>query len=82
MTPALATRTSMGPSSALDRADGLVDRLGVGDVAGHAEQAATGPDRVVTATRSPPAAKAAAMARPMPRLPPVTRTTRPGSSAT
>ncbi len=37
----------------------------------------TGPERAVTATRSPPAAKAAAMARPMPRLPPVTRTTRP-----
>ena len=37
----------------------------------------TSPDREVTATRSPLAAKARAMASPMPRLPPVTSTTRP-----
>ena len=35
------------------------------------------PLRVVTATRSPLATKASAIARPMPRLPPVTRTERP-----
>jgi len=39
------------------------------------------PEREVTATRSPSARKASAMARPIPRLPPVTRTER-GSTGT
>ena len=65
----------------LDLGEGGLDRGGVGDVAAHVERAlGRAAAAVVTATRSPWATKASAMARPMPRLPPVTRTDRPAGS--
>ena len=60
----------------LDGRERGLDLTRVGDVAAHVERAPVGapPLRVVTATRSPPARNASAIARPIPRLPPVTRT--------
>ena len=59
----------------LDLGERRVDRGRVGDVAAHVEAPSGAPPlRVVTATWSPWATNASAMARPMPRLPPVTST--------
>ena len=75
--PALATSTSTGPwasSTCLNAAS-----TASGSVMSHRTSSAPSgapPLRVVTATLSPWAMKASAMARPMPRLPPVTRTER------
>lgn len=78
LTPALATSTSTGPScsstvpTALSSCSGSV----TSHFTGSRPASSTGVDENVTATRWPAAASARALARPMPRLPPVTRTVR------
>ena len=73
--PALATSTSTGPCAASISANAASTAAGsvMSQVTSRAPSGAP-PDRVVTATLSPWAMNASAMARPMPRLPPVTRT--------
>ena len=79
--PALATSTSTGPcasSICLNAASTAAGSV----MSQRTSSAPSGapPLRVVTATRSPLARKASAIARPMPRLPPVTRTDLPACS--
>src|SRR5580704_5181726 len=75
--PAFATRTSTGPCSASTLA-----KASSTAAASRTSQAATvrpstfSPEREVMVTWSPPAASRRAMASPMPRFPPVTRTDR------
>ena len=75
--PALATSTSTGPwaSSTCLKAASTASGSVMSQRTSRAPSGAP-PLRVVTATLSPCATKASAMARPMPRLPPVTRTER------
>ena len=75
--PAFATRTSTGPcaSSAAANAASTSAWLVMSHLISSAPSGAP-PLRVVTATRSPWAMNASAIARPMPRLPPVIRTER------
>ena len=75
--PALATSTSTGPCASSTWANAASTAAG-SVMSQRTSSAPSGapPLRVVTATRSPWARKASAMARPMPRLPPVTRTDR------
>src|SRR5688500_15395810 len=75
--PALATRTSTGPcaSSTCVKAASTWAASVMSQRTSSAPSGAP-PLRVVTATLSPWAMNASAMARPMPRLPPVTRTDR------
>src|SRR4051794_29564272 len=73
--PALATRTSTGPwcsSTAVKAAS--TEAVSVISQGTAKAPSGAAPDRLVTATLSPWARKASAMARPIPRLPPVTRT--------
>src|SRR5687768_14694376 len=75
--PALATSTSTGPWAA--SASAKAASTAAESVMSHRTSSAPSgapPLRVVTATLSPWARKASAMARPMPRLPPVTNTER------
>src|SRR6478672_10005132 len=79
--PALATSTSTGPCAASISAKAASTAAGsVMSQRTSSVPSGAPPLRVVTATRSPLATKASAMARPMPRLPPVTRTDRPTGS--
>src|SRR6476469_1142332 len=75
--PALATRTSTGPwaSSTCLKAASTASGSVMSQRTSRAPSGAP-PLRVVTATLSPWAMNASAIARPMPRLPPVTRTER------
>src|SRR6476469_1711203 len=75
--PALATRTSTGPwaSSTCAKAASTAAGSVMSQRTSRAPSGAP-PLRVVTATLSPWAMNASAIARPMPRLPPVTRTER------
>src|SRR5579875_3897350 len=75
--PALATSTSTGPSSASTRSKAASTSAPEVTSHGTVRSPSTSPLRDVTATRSPAASKARATARPIPRLPPVTNTTRP-----
>ena len=78
VTPALATSTSIGPpsfSSASVKA-ASTDAVSVTSQRTPTRPSGASPDRWVTATWSPAAAKDRAMASPMPRFPPVTRTVR------
>ena len=76
--PALDTTTSTGPSSASTAAKAAsTDAGSVTSIRTPSRPSGGRPVRWVTATRSPCAAKARAMASPIPRLPPVTSTTRP-----
>src|SRR5579871_4352133 len=80
--PALATTTDTfpSPSSTVRKAEST----DAGDATSHCTENApstgTGTARYVAATRSPCAANALAHASPIPRLAPVTRTTRPTST--
>src|SRR6476646_3152927 len=76
--PALATSTSTGPNSCSTAVKAAATSSA--DVTSHCtpySPSGAPLPRWVTATRSPLAAKACAMARPIPRLPPVTRTVLP-----
>ena len=75
--PALATSTSTGPSSASTAAKAAsTAALSVMSHCTPNRPSGAPLPRCVTATRSPCLANACAMARPMPRLPPVTNTVR------
>ena len=78
VTPALATSTSTGPwaASIWLNASSTAAASVMSQRTSSAPSGAP-PLRVVTATLSPLARNASAIARPMPRLPPVTRTDRP-----
>ena len=76
--PALATRTSTGPCASSTCANAASTCSG--SVMSHRTSSVPSgapPLRVVTATLSPCATNASAIARPMPRLPPVTSTDLP-----
>ena len=79
--PALATSTSTGPNfssmaeKAASTASESVTSQATGKISASTTSGGTSP-RQVTATRSPRAANALAHARPIPRFPPVTSTTR------
>ena len=80
--PALATSTSTGPWAASTSAKAASTAAGsVMSQRTSRQPSGAPPLRVVTATRSPWARNASAMARPIPRLPPVTRTDRPDCSS-
>ncbi len=75
--PALATSTSTGPCASSTCANAA--STASGSVMSHRTSSVPSgapPLRVVTATLSPSSTNASAIARPMPRLPPVTRTER------
>ena len=75
--PALATSTSTGPSSASTAVKAAsTEAESVTSQRTPNSPSGASPLRWVTATRSPCLAKACAMARPIPRLPPVTSTVR------
>ena len=77
--PAFATTTSTGPSSAsTTRNAASSDAASVTSACTASTPSGPEPFREVIATRWPSAANARAIARPMPRLPPVTRTVRCG----
>src|SRR3984957_5900876 len=78
--PAFETTTSTGPSSCSTTEKAASTDAPSVTSQGVVRNPSTAPCRDVTATRSPAARKASAMARPIPRLPPVTSTTRPASS--
>ncbi len=76
MMPALATKTSIGPSFC------SISAIATSSESGSVTSAETvsvpfgpSPDRAVTATLKPAACNSCAMAYPIPRLPPVTRAT-------
>ena len=89
--PALLTRTSTAPKLVVGAVDERLELVPVADVAGAAEDAPPGGGgdlaravasqasclRLAITTSAPSAAKASAIARPRPRLPPVTSATRP-----
>ncbi|SII79807.1 Uncharacterised protein [Mycobacteroides abscessus subsp. abscessus] len=75
--PALATTTSTGPSfSSTSVKARSRDSASVTSAATASAPSGASPLREVTATVSPAARNSSAMVRPIPRLPPVTRTTR------
>ncbi len=75
--PAFATTTSTGPSSAsISVKAWSIDAASVTSARTVSEPSGPSPDRAVTATRWPWATNSRAIAYPMPRLPPVTRTVR------
>src|SRR5699024_11425546 len=75
--PALATTTSTGPSfSSISEKARSMDSVSVTSAATARAPLGACPLRGVTATRSPCTMNSSAMVRPMPRLPPVTRTVR------
>ena len=75
VTPALATSTSTGPCASSAALNAASTAAGSRTSQATAVSPGTGsPDREVTVTASPAAASRWAMARPMPRFPPVTRT--------
>ena len=75
--PALATTTSTGPSFSSTSAN-AASRASASVTSARTVRAPAGPspERAVTATRWPWATNSSAIAKPMPRLPPVTRTVR------
>ena len=80
--PALATSTSTGPwACSTSRKAASTEAASVTSARTARTPSGPSPEREVMATRSPFAANARAMARPMPRLPPVTRTLRPAACA-
>src|SRR5215831_8734267 len=78
--PALATSTSTGPCAASAAANAsstaAASRTSHRATASPSPAPSSSPEREVIMTLSPPAASRRAMARPMPRFPPVTRTDR------
>ena len=75
--PAFATKTSIGPSAASTSAIAASsDAASVTSAVTVIEPSGPCPDLAVTATRYPLATNSFAMANPMPRLPPVTKTVR------
>src|SRR3954453_10849864 len=75
--PAFATRTSTGPCAVSASTNACsTPRASVPSQVRASAPSGPPPDREVTATWSPRARNASAMARPMPRVPPVTRTER------
>ncbi len=78
MIPALATTISTGPCAASTAVNAR--STAAASVTSHAtagRPSGASPDLEVTVTRYPSARNRRAIARPMPRLPPVTRTDRP-----
>jgi hypothetical protein len=79
--PAFDTSTSTGPCCASACAKAAsTDAASVTSQRTTLSPGTGSPERDVTMTRSPPAASLRAMARPMPRFPPVTRTERDTNS--
>ena len=77
MIPAFATTTSTGPSSASTAVNAAsIEAASVTSACTVSTPSGPFPSRAVTATRWPAAANASAIARPIPRLPPVTSTVR------
>ena len=77
MMPAFATTTSTGPSAASISVNAWsTDAASVTSARTVSEPSGPSPERAVTATRWPWATNSRAIAYPMPRLPPVTRTVR------
>ncbi len=78
VTPALATSTSTGPPSFSSASVNAASTEAVSVTSQRTPMSPSGasPERCVTATVSPASANDRAIARPMPRLPPVTRTVR------
>ena len=73
--PAFATTTSTGPSFSSTRANAAsIDAASVTSAITVSDPSGPVPDRAVTATRWPRATNSRAMANPIPRFPPVTRT--------
>src|SRR5688500_18306757 len=75
--PAFATTTSTGPRAASTSLNAWsTDAASVTSARTVSEPSGPSPERAVTATQWPCATNSAAIAKPMPRLPPVTRTVR------